>query len=65
MVEEEVLPAMQSEPWHVWLICEMCQTSVSHERDYGLGESPNEFVAYTKAGLADAYHQHLLKEHDG
>jgi len=63
MVEEEVLPAMQADPWHVWLMCE-CGESVSYERDYGLSESPNEFVAYAKAGLAEAYHEHLLEEHD-
>ncbi len=61
---EPIMPAMDSDPWHVWLICEECKEPVSYERAYGLGESPTEFVAYTKAGLADAYNTHKLEEHE-
>ena len=61
---EPVMPPMESDPWHVWLNCDLCGNPVSYERAYGLGESPTEFVAYTKAGLAEAYNTHLAETHN-
>jgi len=62
---EPVIPPMGSDPWHVWLLCEVCKEPVHYERAYGLGESPNEFVGYVKLGLAEAYNTHLTETHGG